>query len=173
MQKNDTQFKPRKNHQIRALQVRVIDNEGVNCGVMSLQEALQQARAQNLDLIEINPKSIPVVVRIADYGKMLYEEKKKATATKKAQKVSELKELTFRPNTDEHDLAHKLELAKKFLADGNKVKFSIRFRGREMAHPQVGKEKLDWLLQQLSPLLSGTSSIGMEGKVMSMIVSPK
>lgn len=107
-----------------------------------------------------------------DYGKYKYDEKKKAQVAKKNQQVQELKELTFRPNTDEGDLAHKLEQAKGFLTDGHKVKFTIRFRGREITHPQVGKDKLDWLLKELSGLIIPNPQISLEGKFMSMMVSP-
>lgn len=172
-QKTNIQNRIRINHQIRVPQVRVVLEDGTSPGVISTWDALQMAKNANLDLVEINPKAIPPVCKILDYGKYKYDEKKKTAAAKKTQKISELKELTFRPNTDEHDLAHKLELAKQFLAEGNKVKFAIRFRGREITHPQIGREKLDWLLQQLAPLLTGSAQVNMEGKIMSMIVSPK
>lgn len=172
-QKTNIQVRIRINHQIRVPQVRVILEDGTSPGVISTREALQMAKDYNLDLVEINPKAIPPVCKILDYGKYKYDEKKKTAAAKKTQKQSELKELTFRPNTDEHDLSHKLELAKEFLTEGNKVKFAIRFRGREITHPQIGRDKLEWLLQQLAPLLTGTSIINMEGKIMSMTVSPK
>ena len=163
----------RINNQIRVTQVRVVVEDGTTKGVMSTRDALQMAKDANLDLVEINPKAIPPVCKILDYGKFKYSEKKKVAAAKKMQKANELKELTFRPNTDTHDLEHKLACAKEFLADGNRVKFSIRFRGREITHPQIGREKLEWLLLQLAPNLSNTPSISMEGKIMSMIVTPK
>lgn len=172
-QKTNTQNRIRINHQIRVPQVRVVLEDGTSPGILSTRDALQMAKEANLDLVEINPKAIPPVCKILDYGKYKYDEKKKTAAAKKAQKQVELKELTFRPNTDEHDLAHKLEMAKQFLGEGNKVRFAIRFRGREITHPQVGRDKLNWLLQQLAPLLQGTAPISMEGKIMSMIVSPK
>ena len=172
-QKTNTQNRIRINHQIRVPQVRVVLEDGTSPGILSTRDALQMAKDAGLDLVEINPKAIPPVCKILDYGKYKYEEKKKAAAAKKSQKVTEIKELTFRPNTDEHDLSHKLNLAKDFLAEGHKVKFAIRFRGREVTHPQVGRDKLDWLLKELAPLLSGLAPISMEGKIMSMIVSPK
>jgi translation initiation factor IF-3 len=170
---NNTQTRIRINWQIRVPQVRVILEDGTSPGILNTREALQMAQTAGLDLVEINPKAIPPVCKILDYGKYKYDEKKKAAAARKSQKQSELKELTFRPNTDEHDLAHKLQLAKEFLGEGNKVKFAIRFRGREITHPQVGKDKLQWLLQQLADLISGTPQVSTEGKIMSMIVSPK
>jgi translation initiation factor IF-3 len=172
-QQTNNQNRIRINHQIRVPQVRVVLEDGTSPGVISTRDALEMARNAGLDLVEINPKAVPPVCKILNYGKFKYDEKKKVSAAKKTQKATELKELTFRPNTDENDLSHKLELARQFVTDGHKVKFSIRFRGREITHPQVGRDKLDWLLQQLAPLLSGTPSISMEGKIMSMIVSPK
>jgi translation initiation factor IF-3 len=170
---NNTQTRIRINWQIRVPQVRVVLEDGSSPGIISTKDALQMAQAAGLDLVEINPKAVPPVCKILDYGKFKYDEKKKAAAAKKSQKQSELKELTFRPNTDEHDLSHKLQLAKEFLTEGNKVRFAIRFRGREITHPQVGKDKLDWLLKELAPLISGTPQVSTEGKIMSMIVSPK
>lgn len=170
---NQTQNRTRINHQIRVPQVRVVLEDGTSPGIISTRDALQMAKDANLDLVEINPKAVPPVCKILDYGKYKYDEKKKTAAAKKTQKQTELKELTFRPNTDDHDLSHKLETAKQFLADGNKVKFAIRFRGREITHPQIGRDKLEWLIQQLSSLITGTALISMEGKIMSMIVSPK
>lgn len=163
----------RRNYQIKASQVRLINSDGTHVGVVTFQEALNQAKDQNLDLLEINAKSFPITCRIADYGKWQYEEKKKAVAARKSQKQTELKELTFRPSTDEHDLNHKLELAKEFLADGNKVKFSVRFRGREITHPEIGRDKINWLIKQLTDLIVATPPLSTEGKIMSVIVSPK
>ena len=174
MQPNNQQqqFRIRINQYIRVPQVRVILSNGENGGIMATYDALKLARDENLDLIEINPKAIPPVVRIADFGKMKYEEKKKQQAAKRNQVVQELKELTFRPNTDINDLNHKLDQAKEFLEEGNKVKFTIRFRGREITHSELGREKLEWLLQELQGLISDKPQISLEGKFMSMLVSP-
>jgi len=173
VQQKNNQNRIRINLQIRVPQVRVVLEDGSSPGVMSTRDAMQMAQSAGLDLVEINPRSNPPVCKILDYGKFKYDEKKKATAARKTQKQSELKELTFRPNTDEHDLGIKLQMAKEFLKDGNKVKFAIRFRGREITHPQVGKEKLDWLLKELMNLISGTPQVFTEGKIMSMTVNPK
>lgn len=170
---NNNQIRIRINYQIRVPQVRVILEDGTSAGIISTREALQMAQSLGLDLVEINPKSQPPVCKILDFGKFKYDEKKKAAAAKKAQKHCELKEITFRPNTDDHDLQHKLELSKQFLQDGNKVKFSIRFRGREITHPEVGKQKLEWLIKELISVISNTPQILTEGKIMSIIVSPK
>ncbi len=169
---NSTQYRIRVNHQIRIPQVRVVLDDGSSPGIMQTRDALKLAQDQGLDLVEINPKSQPPVCKIVDYGKYKYDEKKKQSEAKKNQNLQELKELTFRPNTDENDLNHKLNQAKEFLADGNKVKFTIRFRGREVTHPQVGKDKLEWIFKELSGLIQNIPPINMEGKFMSTIVSP-
>jgi translation initiation factor IF-3 len=169
---NNQQQRVRINHFIRVPQVRVILADGTNGGIMDTRDALQMAKDRSMDLVEINPRSVPPVCRIADYGKLKYEEKKKAQAAKKNQQVQELKELTFRPNTDENDLNHKLAQAKEFLAEGNKVKFTVRFRGREVTHANIGREKLMWILEQLGGLIVANPSISMEGKFMHMITSP-
>lgn len=169
---NNTQYRVRINNYIRVPQVRVILSDGSSPGIMATRDAIVMAQDQGLDLVEINPKAIPPVCKILDYGKFKYEEKKKQAENKKNQKIQELKEITFRPNTDDNDLSHKLESAKQFLADGNKVKFTIRFRGREITHPQVGKDKLDWIVQQLNNLILPSPITSLEGKFMSMIVSP-
>lgn len=170
---NQNQNRTRINFQIRVPQVRVILEDGTSPGILSTRDALQMAQAANLDLVEINPRVNPPVCKILDYGKYKYDEKKKASAAKKSQKQTELKELTFRPNTDEHDLNIKLQMAKEFLKEGNKVKFVIKFRGREITHPQIGKDKLDWFLKELSDLISSTPQVSTEGKIMSMTVFPK
>lgn len=172
MQNNNNQYRIRVNHQIRIPQVRVILADGSSPGVLSTQDALKLAREAGLDLVEINPKSQPPVCKIVDYGKYKYDEKKKQSEARKSQKGQELKELTFRPNTDENDLSHKLEQAKGFLTDGHKVKFTIRFRGREVTHPQVGRDKMDWLFKQLDGLIQNVPPVNMEGKFMSAIVTP-
>lgn len=166
------QYRIRINNFIRVPQVRVIDNEGNSLGIMSTRDALKLALDQNLDLVEINPKAQPPVCKIIDYGKFKYEEKKKQSEIKKNQKSQELKEITFRPNTDENDLSHKLSSAKEFIAEGHKVKFTIRFRGREITHPQIAKDKIDWILTQLGATIMANPPVSMEGKFMFVIVSP-
>jgi translation initiation factor IF-3 len=167
-----TQYRTRVNKYIRVPQIRVVLADGTNAGVMDTFAALKMAQDQNLDLVEINPRSVPPVCKIMDYGKYKYEEKKKAQAAKKNQQVQELKEITFRPNTDENDLNHKLVQAKEFLGEGDRVKFAVRFRGREITHQNIGKDKLQWILQQLDGLITTNTQISLEGKIMSMIVSP-
>lgn len=169
---NQNQYRVRINKYIRVPQIRVVLEDGSNAGVMNTYEALKMAQDQGLDLVEINPKAQPPVCKIMDYGKYKYEEKKKQQAAKKNQQVQELKELTFRPNTDENDLSHKLTQAKGFLAEGDRVKFTVRFRGREIVHANIGKEKLEWILNELSGTIAPNPQINLEGKFMSMIVSP-
>jgi len=175
MENNNTQqreFRIRTNFQIRVLQIRVVGSDGSNLGIMATRDALKMAQDQALDLVEINPRATPPVCKIMDYGKFKYEEKKKAQVAKKNQVIQELKELTFRPNTDSNDLTHKVEQAKEFLSEGHRVKFTIRFRGREITHPEVGKEKLDWILLQLSGLIAPSHQVSLEGKFMNMTVMP-
>lgn len=172
-QNNGNTYRIRINNYIRVPQVRVILADGSTAGVMNTWEALKLAQDQNLDLVEINPKSAPPVCKIVDYGKFKYDEKKKQQAAKKSQKTSDLKEIDFRPVTEDNDMNHKLQNAKEFLAEGHKVKFVVKFRGREMAHKEIGKQKLDWMLEQLKDLISGNSMISLEGKDMSTVVSPK
>jgi translation initiation factor IF-3 len=169
---NQTQYRVRVNKYIRVPQIRVVLADGSNAGVMNTYEALKIAQDSGLDLVEINPKAAPPVCKIMDYGKFKYEEKKKAQAAKKTQQVQELKELTFRPNTDENDLGHKLVQAKEFLEEGDRVKFTVRFRGREIVHANIGKEKLEWILKELGSAIAPNPQINLEGKFMSMIVSP-
>jgi translation initiation factor IF-3 len=171
-QQSSFQNKIRVNNFIRVPEVRVIQADGTNLGIMKIQDALKLARDQGLDLIEINPKSSPPVVRLQNFGQFKYEEKKKQSIQKKSQKFSEMKEITFRPNTDENDLNHKMETAKQFLIDGNKVKFTIRFRGREITHPQIGEEKMHFLIKELSAI-ANSSQIYLEGKLMTILFSPK
>jgi len=171
-QNNPQQQRIRINFQIRVPQIRVVAADGENLGVLDTRVALKMAQDQALDLVEINPRAVPPVCKIMDFGKFKYEEKKKIQAAKKNQQVQELKEITFRPNTDEGDLTHKSEQAKQFLIDGNRVKFTIRFRGREITHPQVGKDKLDWIMKFLVDVALPNPQVNLEGKFMSMIVAP-
>lgn len=169
---NNQQYRTRINKYIRVPQVRLILSDGSNFGVVATSEALKKAQDEGLDLIEINPRAVPPVAKIADYGKMLYEEKKKQQAAKKNQTVQELKELNFRSNTDDNDINRLIERAKSFLEEGNKVKFGIKFRGREIAHADLGREKLEFVLQQLQGFISDKPQISLEGKLMWLIVSP-
>lgn len=163
----------RVNHRIRVPEVRVVLDDGTMLGVMSTQEALRKAEERSLDLVEINPKSNPPVCKILDYGKYKYEEKKRASEAKKKQTVVELKEVKLRPKTDDHDLNVKLRAARRFIESGNKVKFTVRFRGREITHPERARMQLDWILEHIADLANVEQRPQMEGRTMSLIIAPK
>lgn len=172
-QKQQTNFRVRINNQIFASEVRVILEDGTSPGVVKTYEALKMARDAGLDLIEINPKSIPPVAKITDYGRFQYDKKKQEKATKQSQKTLDMKEIFFRPTTEENDMNHKLEAAKEFLKEGRRVKFAVKFKGRELTHTELGKDKLDKILEQLTDLISSFTPINLDGKSMTTIVSPK
>jgi translation initiation factor IF-3 len=163
----------RVNHRIRVPEVRVVLDDGSQLGVMPTSEALKAAEQRGLDLVEVNPKSMPPVCKILDFGKYKYEEKKRASEAKRKQTIVELKEVKLRPKTDDHDLQVKVRSARRFLESGNKVKFTVRFRGREITHPQRAQMQLDWLVEQLQDLANVEQRPQMEGRTMSAIVGPK
>jgi translation initiation factor IF-3 len=169
---NNQQYRIRINNFIRVPQIRVIGPDGNMIGVMQTRDALRMAQEQSLDLVEINPRSAPPVCKIMDYGKYKYEEKKKLSEIKKHQKSQELKEVSLRPVTDEGDLIHKLESVKSFLTDGHKVKISVKFKGREITHPEIAKEKLSWFVENLKDLIAPVQQPSLEGKFMHITVSP-
>jgi len=158
----------RVNERIRVREVRVIGADGEQLGVMPPEDAIVIARESGLDLVEVAATSRPPVCRIMDYGKYKYEQKKKA-ASKKSHSAS-LKEVKLRPGTDQHDLNFKLNNARKFLMEGDKVKVTVMFRGREMVHTYRGREQLDEVLKQLGSIAKLESSPRMEGRFMSMIL---
>ncbi len=163
---------PRINGQIRAPRVRLIDDAGEMQGVISVREALDKAEAAGLDLVEISPNADPPVCKILDYGKYRYQQQKKKAEAKKKQKVIEIKELKLRPTIEQHDLDVKIRAATRFLEEGDKVKFTLRFRGREMAHQHLGMA----LLQKVKNLLEGKIRVDQEPKIEGnfaiMMVSP-
>ena len=163
---------PRINREIKAKEVRLINYNGENAGVVSLAEALKIAQEVGLDLIEISPQVTPPVCKVLDYGKYKYEMQKKKNEAKKNQKVVSIKELKLRPMIDTHDFEVKVKQAKKFLAQGDKVKFTMRYKGREMSANDLGKEILNKLLDDLDGLCIVDSAPKLEGKQMFMIVSP-
>lgn len=163
---------PRINREIKAKEVRLINYNGENAGVVSLAEALKIAQEVGLDLIEISPQVTPPVCKVLDYGKYKYEMQKKKNEAKKNQKVVSIKELKLRPMINTHDYEVKVKQAKKFLAQGDKVKFTMRYKGREMSANDLGKEILNKLLEDLDGLCKVDSAPKMEGKQMFMIVSP-
>ena len=163
---------PRKNKEIRASRVLVIDETGEKLGILSLRDALIEAENRGLDLIEVAPNANIPVCKIADYGRLLYEKKKKDSKSKKNQSTSTVKEVKLTPKTDEHDFQVKLKHAKRFLEGGDKVKVTIRFRGREMAHKELGEQQCIRLKEGLGELCIIESKPNMEGRQLSMILAP-
>jgi len=153
--------------------VRVIGSDGEMIGVLSRDEALQQAQEEGLDLVEIQPNADPPVCRIMDYGKYRFEQQKKANAAKKKQKQVEIKEVKFRPVTDAGDYAIKMRKMREFLEDGDKIKVNIRFRGREMSHQELGRNMLDRIEADLGEDIVIESRPRMEGRQMVMMIAPK
>ncbi len=165
--------KTKKNLEIRALRIRVIDAEGEQAGVMSRDEGLQLAQAAGLDLVEIQPNGDPPVCRIMDWGKFRFEQQKKANLAKKKQKQVEIKELKFRPTTDDGDYQIKLRNLRRFIGEGDKVKITIRFRGRELAHAELGEAMAKKLEADLIEEVTIESRPRLEGRQMVMMVAPK
>ncbi|MDR1445372.1 MAG: translation initiation factor IF-3 [Treponema sp.] len=163
----------RINEQIRVREVRLIRDEGERQGIMPTLEALEIAREQGLDLVEVAPQAVPPVVKILDYGKFKFENEKKVRDSKKKQKLLKLKEIRMQPKIDEHDLDFKSKHVKEFLNEGNKVKVTIRFRGRELAHTELGLDVLKDVLARIEGEYVMDKPPIMEGKFMSMILSPK
>jgi len=163
----------RKNHEIRVPRVRVLDVDGEMVGVLSRDEALAMAEEQGLDLVEIQPNADPPVCRIMDFGKFKFELQKKANAAKKKQKQVEIKELKFRPVTDEGDYQIKLRNMRRFLEEGDKVKVNIRFRGREMSHQELGRQMAERIEADLGDEIVIESRPRLEGRQMVMMIAPK
>ena len=163
----------RINEQIHIREVRVTSVTGEQLGIMSTREALRMAEEQHLDLVEVAPKAKPPVCRIMDFGKFRYEQQKREKEAKKKQKVISIKEVKLRPNIEQHDFDVKLKNALRFVEDGNKVKVTIMFRGRELSHPELGKEVLGRVAERLGDAVSIERNAKLEGKNMTMIVAPK
>lgn len=163
----------RVNEEIKAREVRVISASGQQLGIMSPREALRIAAEQHLDLVEISPTAKPPVCRIMDYGKYRYEQQKRDKEARKKQKVITIKEVKIRPNIEEHDFSVKLKHAQRFLTDGDKVKITVMFRGRELSHPELGKEMLAKMAASLQEIAHIEREAKLEGKNMIMIMAPK
>ncbi len=161
----------RTNRDIRAQQVRLIDEDGEMIGVVPIREALMRAHEAGLDLVEISPQAEPPVCKILDYGKFKYEQDKKANEAKKKQKVIEVKEIKLRPNIGDHDYEIKMKQAKKFLDEGDKVKFTLRFRGREMSHVEIGMATLNKVKRDLDGIVRIEFEPKFEGRQVIMIVA--
>ena len=169
---SNIQKKHRINEEITAPEVRLIDEEGNQAGVISIKEALLQADKVGVDLVEIAPNANPPVVKIIDYGKLRYQEAKKAHEAKAKQKVVTIKEIKFRPSTDEGDYKIKMRNLLRFLEDGDKVKVTLRFRGREIAHQEFGAKLLERIRDELTDHGQVEQMPKMEGRQMVMMVSP-
>lgn len=155
---------------IRASEIRVIDAEGQQLGVMTPEDAIRQAEEVGLDLVEVAPAARPPVCRIMDYGRYKYEQKKKSGKGKGH--AASLKEIKLRPRTDQHDLDFKLKNARRFLLEGDKVKVTVMYRGREMVHREIGRKQLDRVVELLGPIASVESAPRMEGRLLFMILVP-
>jgi translation initiation factor IF-3 len=163
----------RINEQIRVREVRLIGDEGEQQGIMPTVQALEMAKTQGLDLVEVAPQANPPVCKILDYGKFKFENEKKVRDAKKRQKLLKLKEIRMQPKIDDHDLDFKSKHVKEFLAEGNKVKVTIRFRGRELAHTELGLDVLNDVLKRIEGDYVMDKPPAMEGRFMSMVLSPK
>lgn len=163
----------RTNQRIRVPEVRVVDVDGAMLGVMPTHEALRVARQRGLDLVELNPKDAPPLCKILDFGKYKYDEAKKKARANRMQMNAELKEIKLRPKTDDHDLEFKSRAARRFIEAADKVKFVVRFRGREATHPEKAREQLDWMVKQLEDVANVESPPATEGRTMTLLMSPK
>ena len=163
----------RVNERIRVREVRVIDETGQQLGIMPPQQALTIARQKGLDLVEVSATAVPPVCRIMDYGRYQYMEQKRARQAKKHQRTIEIKEIKFRPKVDEHDYQFKKKHIERFIADGDKVKATVFFRGREIAHPEIGRRILERLLGELGELAIAETMPRLEGNQMSTILSQR
>ena len=164
---------PRINEGIRAREVRLIDENNQNIGVVSRADALERATEAGLDLVEISPDAEPPVCKILDFGKFKYQEQKKAAEARKNQKVIEIKEIKMRPGIDDHDYEVKKRAMIRFLEEGDKVKITLRFRGREMVHHELGAKVLERVRTDLGELAKVEAMPRMEGRQMTMVVAPK
>jgi translation initiation factor IF-3 len=164
---------PRINEEINARQVHLIDKDGSNRGNVSISEAIAFAQAAGLDLVEIAPNASPPVCKLLDYGKYKYQEQKKAAEARKKQKVVEVKEIKFRPMIDDHDYDVKMRSMQRFFEEGDKVKVTLRFRGREMAHQELGTKLLDRVRDDTSKFAKVEQDARFEGRQMVMVLAPR
>lgn len=164
---------PRVNEEIRVPQVRLIDLDGEMVGVLPMREALGRAYAAGLDLLEISPTADPPVVKILDYGKFKYEQQKKRNEARKKQKVIEIKEVKVRPSTNENDYQVKLRAMQSFLKEGDKVKVSLRFKGREMAHQELGFKMLERIRSEMEDKAKVEQMPKLENRQMIMVLAPR
>jgi len=164
---------PRYNNLIQTDKVRVIDENGENLGVMYTREAIEQAAEVGLDLVEVSPNADPPVCKFLDVGKFRYEAQKKANLARKTQKTQEIKEIKMRPNIDDHDYDTKMKAMHRFIGEGDKVKVTLRFRGRELSHQQLGMNLLRRVQEDIAEIGKVEAYPRMEGRQMLMVISPK
>ena len=164
---------PRVNEEIRNREVQLIDQGGTNHGTVPIQTALEKAAEAGLDLVEISPNASPPVCKLLDYGKYKFQAQKKAAEARKKQKVVEVKEIKLRPMIDDHDYDVKMRAMKRFFEEGDKVKVTLRFRGREMAHQELGTKLLDRVKDDLGPLAKVEMDARLEGRQMVMVLAPR
>ena len=164
---------PRFDDMIQSDKVRVIDENGENLGVMFTNEAIEQANEIGLNLVEVSPNADPPVCKFLDVGKYRYEAQKKANAARKTQKTQQIKEIKMRPNIDDHDYDVKMRSVKKFIEDGDKVKMTLRFRGREMAHQELGMDVLKRVQEDVAEIAKVEAYPRLEGRQMLMVLAPK
>jgi len=164
---------PRANREIRVPRVQLIDEEGKNRGIVSIEEALQAAEEAGLDLVEMAPNANPPVCKIVDLGKLKYQSQKKAAEARKKQKTIEIKEIKMRPNIDTHDYEVKMKAVRRFFEEGDKVKLTLRFRGREMAHMELGMQLLNRVREEVEPIAKVEAEPKLEGRQMMMVLAPR
>ena len=162
----------RINGEVTAREVRLIGTDGEIIGIMSGREALKMAEEADTDLVEISPNATPPVSRLMDYGKFKYQEQKKAAEARAKQKIIQVKEIKLRPGTDENDYQVKMRNIKRFIEDGDKVKITLRFRGREMAHQEIGMRQLERVRDEMGELIQVESMPKLEGRQMVMMIAP-
>jgi translation initiation factor IF-3 len=163
----------RINHRIRVPEIRVVLDDGTQLGIMQTRDAIKLAEEKTLDLVEISPRSHPPVCRIMDYGRFKYDQSKKQKQARKHASTMELKEIKFRPKTEAHDMDFKLKHVRRFLEEGNKCRLVIVFRGREITHPQTGKNVLDRVVEATKDIAQVEAQPNMEGRRMVMIIAPR
>jgi len=161
------------NDRIRVPEIRVIGADGGMLGVLNTDEARRMARDLDLDLVEVNPKATPPVCKIMDFGKFKYEEKKRQADARKRQTQIALKEIKLRPKTDDHDLNFKTRHVRRFLEEGNKVKLTVRFRGREITHPETAQRQIDAIVEAVDDIGTIETSARLEGRTMTAILAPR
>lgn len=172
MEDNRTDGKYRVNRAITAQTVRLIDQNGDAVGIVSIKEAQSMATREGLDLVEVAPQAVPPVCKISDYGKLKYELQKKKSEAKKKQKVIEVKEVKFTPVIGEHDYVVKLNNINRFISDGNKIKITLKFRGRELAHQDIGIKLLNRIIDDLKDVAKCDGTPQLEGRQMMVVLSP-